>query len=219
MRACHRLNSARSGASNCRESEKRNVMTNQKRRGIRAVTLLGLSLAVALPALGAGQRVVTDVDGERHRLADGQRKATVLVFVTNDCPIANRYAPEINRLHAEYAPRGVAFFVVYADPGLADAEVRKHAREFGFRCPVVRDAAHSLVRLTGATVTPEAAVLGRDGALRYRGRIDDRCADFGKWRPAPTRADLRLTLDAILKGKPVPAATARPVGCFIPPAP
>jgi hypothetical protein len=50
----------------------------------------------------------------------------------------------------------------------------------------------------------------------YRGRIDDRVADFGKRRVEPTRRDLRLALDAILAGKPVPARRTKAVGCYIP---
>ena len=42
----------------------------------------------------------------------------VLVFTTTDCPISNRYAPELERLHRDYGSRGVAFFLVYPDPAV-----------------------------------------------------------------------------------------------------
>jgi hypothetical protein len=47
-----------------------------------------------------------DVGGvEHHPFIDPGVKAVALVFVLSDCPIANGYAPEINRLCAEYGPR------------------------------------------------------------------------------------------------------------------
>ena len=52
--------------------------------------------------------------------------------------------------------------------------------------------------------------------LLYRGRIDDRVADFGKRRVEPTRRDLRLALDDILAGKPVQTRLTKAVGCYIP---
>jgi len=56
----------------------------------------------------------------------------------------------------------------------------------------------------------------RDGAaVVYRGRIDDRVVDFGKVLHRPNRQDLRLTLDAILRGDAIPNARTRCIGCLI----
>jgi hypothetical protein len=68
-------------------------------------------------------------------------------------------------------------------------------------------------------VSPEAALLTPSGEIVYRGRIDDRVADFGKRRVQPTRRDLRLALDAFLKGKPIPARRTKAIGCYIPDIP
>lgn len=161
---------------------------------------------------------ITDIEGKKHALADKSQVATVLVFTAHDCPISNFYAPEINRLSAEYGPRKVRFFVVYAED-LSIAGARQHAQGFGYRVPLVRDPGFRLSHALGATVTPEAIVLAPDGRRLYRGRIDNRYADFGKKRVRATRRDLREALDAIVKGEPVPHSTTTAVGCFIPDAP
>ena len=67
--------------------------------------------------------------------------------------------------------------------------------------PVLLDPKQLLVRLTGATATPEAAVLSNDGQLLYLGRIDNRVADFDKRRPAATESDLRNAIDAVLAAR------------------
>jgi hypothetical protein len=147
--------------------------------------------------------------------ADGAR-AGVLLFADPECPISNAFAPEVARLHAEFAPRGVDFWLVYADRSRTAAEVREHARSFGYPMPALLDPEHALVRRTGAKVTPEACVFLPDGALAYRGRIDDRFADFGKLRAAPTSHDLRAALAAVLAGASPAEPWPEALGCAIP---
>jgi len=78
----------------------------------------------------------------------------------------------------------------------------------------LRDPALALVKFTGVTVTPEAAIVA-GGKVVYRGRIDDRYVDLGRERPAATRRDLFDALSAIVAGKPAPQTTTQAVGCFI----
>jgi hypothetical protein len=146
------------------------------------------------------------------------RWATVLLFVTHDCPVSNQYAPEVNRIVAEYARQGIGFYLVYVEPGLSRAVARAHIRAFGYACPAVLDPQHVLVGHAGASVTPEAAVYSPTGARVYRGRIDDRYPVLGRRREQVTTRDLRAALDAVLTGKPVPVPVTKAVGCFIPPA-
>ena len=92
-----------------------------------------------------------DVTGVEHRpFTDPAAKAVALVFVLADCPIANGYAPEINRLCADYGPRGVRFFLVQVDQDLSGRAAAEHAREYGYTCPVVLDGGRVLVRRAGA---------------------------------------------------------------------
>jgi thiol-disulfide isomerase/thioredoxin len=137
---------------------------------------------------------------------------TVLVFTTTDCPISNRYAPEIQRLATKFV--AVKFVMVYPvasdTPELIDA----HRKKFAYSIDFLRDDAHQLLKKTGVTVTPEVAVM-KDGRMLYRGRIDDRYVDFGKDRPQPTVRDLERSLEAILAGRPVPVSETRAVGCIL----
>jgi len=144
----------------------------------------------------------------------------VLVFVRTDCPIANRYAPELRRLQDQFVRGGVAFWLVYPDPAETPEAIRRHQRDFGLGFRALRDPQHELVKAAQATVTPEAAVFvaGAEGPqLVYRGRIDDRYVDFGRSRPAPTTRDLRDVLRSLAAGSAVAPRTTRAVGCFIPP--
>jgi thiol-disulfide isomerase/thioredoxin len=137
----------------------------------------------------------------------------VLVFTTTDCPISNRYAPEIERLATKF--KGKAQFVlVYPVPTDSPQMIREHAKKFAYSIETVRDTDQRLVKQTGVTVTPEVAVMSGD-RMMYRGRIDDRYIEFGKDRPQPTQRDLEAALDAVTAGRRVPQRETRAIGCFL----
>lgn len=144
----------------------------------------------------------------------------VLFFITADCPIANGFAPEINRIVGEYWKRGVVFERVYTDYTLTDAAVRKHSQEYGYASEDLHppssariDKDHSTARAYGVTITPTAVVVGSDGEWKYRGRIDDRYLAPGQYRLIPTTHELRDALDAVLAGRPVAVSETKAAGC------
>ncbi len=143
-------------------------------------------------------------------------KAIVFLFTSTECPVSNRYAPEIRRIAEAFGPKGVVFRLVYPDRADDAGKIREHMAAYAYAGVMdpVRDPALALVKFTGATITPEVAVVA-GGRVVYRGRIDDRFVDLGRERPAPTRRDLFEVLTAIEAGKPSPEATTQAVGCFI----
>ncbi len=98
-KAVHDVNTA------CRDERGRLVTiggVSDNRRWLFATLTLATRLGVVPPA-------IPDLDGRNvDVLAGAGTKATVLVFVGVDCPISNRYAPELERLEREFSPRGIA---------------------------------------------------------------------------------------------------------------
>lgn len=164
---------------------------------------------------GSSELNLTSLSGERVDPFAAVDSAGVFLFMRSDCPISNRYAPELRRLHEAFSPRGVRFWFVYVDPREEPESIRRHAEEYQVPGEILRDSHHDLVRRTGARVTPEAAVFDAGGRLVYRGRIDDRYTDFGKARARPNRRDLKLALEAVLNGEQVSEPETQAVGCFI----
>jgi len=174
-------------------------------------------IAAALLALAATAPVrVLDLENravDPFQLTAGT-KAVVFVFTATDCPISNRYAPEIQRLYHAYTDRGVKFFLIYPNPADTPALIREHAKSFGYPAEALRDPKQALAKAAKVTIAPEAAVFVQ-GRLMYHGRIDDRFVDLGVDRPEPTERDLDEALAAVLAGKPVPHPVTQAVGCYI----
>ena len=181
------------------------------------ITLAQASWAGQATRLDPPHITVSDLKGTQHRIPAPDHKATVLFFVAHDCPISNAYVPEMNRIIADYKSRGLPFFAVYVDLNVPLSEIKSHARNFGIQNPILVDDKHVLVNWTGATVTPQAAVVGSDGQILYLGRIDDLYYDFGRRRGTPTKREVRDALEAILKGESIAPSTEKPLGCTITP--
>jgi hypothetical protein len=113
----------------------------------------------------------------------------VYVWLSPECPVSNRYAPELDRIERDY-------------PAVK----------------LIRTDSPVLARKYGITMTPEVAVVDAQGRLFYRGRIDDQYVDYGKTRPAPTRRDLRIALDELAAGKRASLPRTKAFGCA-PPTP
>lgn len=171
----------------------------------------GLLLVAMIAA--SGQTV--DLEGKpRDPFAD-PAAVRVLLFVRTDCPLTNRYAPELQRIAAEFQPKGVAIYLVYADAADTAEGIARHIGEYRFPGTPVRDPHHELVQRAQATIAPEAAVFDKAGKLVYLGRIDDRFVEFGKARPAPRNRDLEAALAAVLAGQRVANSRTRAIGCYL----
>ena len=161
--------------------------------------------------------VLKDVDG---RLVDpflaAENSAAILfLFASVDCPVSNRYAPEVRRLHDAFARQNVAFWLVYPNPNDTPEAVRAHLEAYSYPVHALLDPGHALVKLAKVSITPEAALFDRARTLAYHGRIDDRFVSLGVERPAATTRDLFLALSAVLDGKAPARASAPGVGCYI----
>lgn len=182
-----------------------------------SVATVGRTVIVAGAAADPPQVVLKDPDGHPVDpfLAAENSAAIVFLFASVDCPVSNRYAPEVQRIHAAFAPKGVAFYLVYPNPSDTPDAVREHLRAYAYPVHALLDPRHELVSLAKATITPEAAVFDGHRTLAYHGRIDDRFVSLGLERPAATRRDLFEALTAVLGGRAPAVSEAPAVGCYI----
>jgi len=184
---------------------------------VRIICVIWISLMAGLSFAGtqpSSELVFNDLDGVQRRPMDpGDRVGSVLIFYWQDCPVSNGYAPEINRIAASHT--NFAFYIVQVDPDLTRTAAKEHARKYDLREPVLLDPHHQLVKLVHATVTPEAVVIGKDGRVVYRGRIDDNYAALEKKRARATQHDLIDAMEALAAGKTLKKSETMAIGCVI----
>jgi hypothetical protein len=185
-------------------------------RRVLTVLLVSGSCRLAFSATGLDGRAIDP-------LAATGTSAVVLFFAATDCPISNRYIPEIQRMQTEFAKEGVRFWFVYPNPADITSVVRSHDAQFaieGSDSNTALDPRQMLVRRAGVVATPEVAVfvpMGKGMREVYHGRIDDRYIAFGRERPKAMHHDLELAVRAALAHKPVLPPGGGPGVCAIMP--
>ena len=147
-----------------------------------------------------------------HAPSSQDAKATCLIFVLKDCPIANRYAPEIRRIVSDYGKRGIEFALVYEDSDITPAEAEEHAKQYRLSVPVKVDVNYALAKRRNVMVSP-TAVVESTTAVHYVGRIDNTYVAIGKRRAKATVHDLRSALEDVLAGRTVKQQRTESIGC------
>jgi peroxiredoxin/mono/diheme cytochrome c family protein len=154
---------------------------------------------------------LTDIKGKTYNWETlAQRGPVALVFSGTACPVAQRYTVRLNELYQTFSAKGVSLFVVHSNYDEGKEEVAEHAKEMGYKMPVVKDEDGSLARMLGATMTPQAFVIDSKGVLRYRGALDD-----NRYENRVKKPYLRDTLNALLNKKAVPVANTEAFGCTL----
>jgi thiol-disulfide isomerase/thioredoxin len=183
-------------------------------------SILFVLAALTCSAAGPGHelfrvRTARDIAGNAHQLgiASGT-KAVVLVFLGPECPISQRYVPELNRLAAGHGTNGVEFFGVIAGQTMTRTQATAFVKEYAIQYPVIFDEGLAIARWLRPTHMPEAFVLKPDGDRLYRGRIDDWYQSPGKPRAVIQHRELRDAMDAARAGKMPRKFFAPPVGCY-----
>ena len=134
----------------------------------------------------------------------------VFVFLAAECPVAQRYAMRLKRMHAEFSDAQVAFVGIYSNENDTLADVKAYIARAAYPFPIVKDSDGSFARHLGATMTPQAVVVDTSGVLRYRGSIDD-----NRYVTRVKHAYLRDALDAVLSENPVPVTETAAFGCTL----
>jgi thiol-disulfide isomerase/thioredoxin len=184
----------------------------------------------AVPTLAIGSAApdfdLPGVDGKRYTLASfASARVLVLVFTANHCPTAQAYEERIERLHADFAGRGVAVVLVspndplalrldeqgYTDLGDTLADMKVRAKDRGWTFPYLYDGeTEAMSRQYGPVATPHVFVFDAQRKLRFVGRVDD-----GENPSKVTTSDARNAIEAVLAGTPVLVETTKVFGCSV----
>ena len=145
-----------------------------------------------------------------HLLPASRFPATVVLFISSQCPCSQGYDARMKTLANTYIPRGARFLGINSSADESSAMAEAHRRRAGLPFPVVKDDRNLLADRLNAKMTPEVYVLDEKGVIRYSGRIDD-----SRDAARVTRHDLQAALDAVLAGRQPMHSHAGALGCAI----
>ena len=153
-----------------------------------------------------------DAMNKEHSLKDLSRdkKATVVMFISTQCPVSNDYNERILALHNDYKDQGVQFIGINSNRNESVKEVAEHSKANEFRFLVMKDPENKIADKFRARRTPEVYLLDEKRVLRYRGAIDNS-------QKEPETRYLREVLDLAIAGKEIPEdhKKTKAFGCTI----
>lgn len=180
--------------------------------------------------LGIGDKApdfrLPGVDGKWYRLGDfAGADVLVIVFTCNHCPTAQAYEERIMKLAADYQNKGVVLVAIspndplavrldelgYSDMGDSFDDMRIRAKDMEYNFTYLYDGENQKVTQSyGPARTPHVFIFDKQRKLRYEGGIDD------AEKPELVKSrDARNAIEALLKGREVPAERTRTIGCSI----
>jgi peroxiredoxin/mono/diheme cytochrome c family protein len=185
---------------------------------------LGLGVLLANPVRGLANEPLPPLTRVELRTLENQRlgwdrlkgqTATVVVFLSFDCPMCRSYFPTLNELATRFGKQGVT--VLGLLPNDEDLKtLALQAQKYQLRFPVFPDSDLTIANILKATTTPEAFVFDSNSQLHYRGLIDDAYAKRLVRKPQVSKTYLFDAIESLLAGKPPALASTEPIGCKIP---
>ena len=141
----------------------------------------------------------------------------LVAFISTHCPFVKLIEKELAAFGREYQPNGLAMVAIGSNdiggyPQDGPDGMKTQAESAGFTFPYLFDETQKVAQAFKAACTPDLFLFDGSGSLVYRGQFDD--ARPGN-NVTPTGKDLRAATDAVLAGKPVPAAQKPSIGCNI----
>jgi peroxiredoxin len=151
------------------------------------------------------------------KLADLDGRALLVMFLCNHCPYVRHVERALGAVVAEYTGRGVAAVGICSNdldayPGDGPAGMADQARRAGFEFPYLIDETQQVAAEYRAMCTPDLFVYDGGRRLAYRGAFDDSTPRNGQ---PVTGALLRLALERVLEGQPVPEPHRPSMGCSL----
>lgn len=201
-----------------------NSFARKERRIVVAVglhcllTLMGLQSSNQCVAANAQtNRVLRGIDlkGQTHWLGEAIGcQGVVVVFLSTECPISNRYVPILNDIAGkEKVKPPIRVFGIISSPHVTREDAVAHSQKFNPQFPILFDASGELREQLAPTHTPHAFLLSPQGETLYDGAIDNRFAAIDKSKDRANKHYLKDAIQSLLKHEKIAVCQTTPVGC------
>ncbi len=143
-------------------------------------------------------------------------KATVIYFLSPECPLCQSYTLNIKTLAQKYQSKGFQFIAIVPGKEFSPLQVKQFVETYQLNMlPFYFDPKLDLVHSLKASITPEVFVINKSGQTIYSGRIDNWAYELGRKRTIVTEHDLENVLKDIASNKKVVYRKTKAIGCYI----
>ena len=155
------------------------------------------------------------IDNQVHHLSRYLEKfeAVGVIAMCNECPYVNMYLERLKTIQSEFADFGFTLIGMNGtdatqniNESLENMTAFAHNHELNF--PYTWDSTQDVTRSFGATKTPMAFVIDKEGVVRYKGQIDNKPSDTS----SITEYYLREAIAELLQGKEISIPETLPKG-------
>ena len=137
-------------------------------------------------------------------------KLVVVIFSSNNCPVAQLYETRLSKLAEDFAEKGVALVAINSNADEDLKAMKTHAKKKKFKYVYVKDKTQNVAKIFGARMTPEVFVLDQKREVAYMGGIDD-----DRMTGKPKEHYLRKAIESLLAGKEPAKTKTKAYGCAI----
>lgn len=119
------------------------------------------------------------IDNQVHHLRRYLEKwsAVGVISMCNHCPYVTLYIDKLKKLQTELGKQGFTLIgvngnIAQNDPNESFDNMKAFARQHQLNFPYLWDSTQDVTRSFGATKTPMAFLIDKDGIVRYKGQVD-----------------------------------------------
>ena len=160
---------------------------------------------------------LSDPSGQTFNLSDHLGgKGVLVMFLCNHCPYVKAIGDRLAEDMAELQAAAITVVAIMSNdyqsyPSDSPDLMPAFAAQYGWTFPYLVDEDQSVARAFGAVCTPDFFGFNSDGALQYRGRLDDK----GRGDPAGRRRELVEAMLKVAESGQGPRDQVPSMGCSI----
>ena len=155
------------------------------------------------------------IDNQVHHLRRYLEKfrAVGVISMCNGCPYVGLYIDKLKKLQTQLSKEGFTLIGVNGNIALNDPHesfdsMKAFAKEYQLNFPYLWDSTQDVTRSFGATKTPMAFLIDRDGIVRYKGQVDSNAEESA----CAEKAYLKNAIESLLRGEEIPVTETEALG-------
>ena len=145
-------------------------------------------------------------DGKTYKLSDLKDKIVILEWTNRECPVCQGQESKMKETATAVQKKGVVWLSIDSTASHTTTDNADHVKKAGLPYPILDDAAGTVGKTYGATVTPTVYIVNK-GTLAYTGALVPKGDE--------TRNYVTEAIDTLVAGKTIETTSTKAYGCNV----